>query len=143
MSQNLTNTVNRINESLNATISQINQLSDAIQNNGQQLMEGLASTEENLRLIIQVIKKQRTNTQTDFEKMKSEIFREIEKLWTEKFLEKLTEDELEAVKKLKSINADVSENVYLIQLLSIIQSIRQITSKAMAIKMKKEGEYEF
>ena len=129
--------IQQIMESLDGTIAQIDNLNKNIESNNKKLMEKLAATEENMRLIIQVIKKQRNNIRDSLEDMKSHIDEEIQELWTKKSLENITKDEMKAVEKLKDINKAVSENLYMAQLLSIIQSLREITGRAMAIKMKK------
>ena len=46
--------------------------------------------------------------------------------------------EMEAVKKLKSIQRDVSDNLYMQQLLSIITALRDIIGQAKAIKLQKK-----
>ncbi len=67
--------------------------------------------------------------------MKKHVDEEIDKLWKEKSLENISEDALEAIKKLRNINAAVSDNLYMAQLLSIIQSLREIAGRAMIVKM--------
>ncbi len=132
--------IQQIMESLDGTIAQIEKLNSNIEDNNRKLMQKLAATEENMRLIIQVIKKQRTNIQDSLQELKDHIDEEIQKLWDEKSLESITKDEMKAVEKLKDINKSVSENLYMAQLLSIIQSLREITGRAMAIKMKKQSK---
>ena len=60
----------------------------------------------------------------------------ILKLWEEKTLEAITKEEIDAINKLKEINSVVSDNLYMSQLMSIIQSIREITGRALIYKMK-------
>ena len=135
--QQLGTQVQQIISSLDGTIAQIEALNRKIEENSKNTMESLTAVNENMRLIIEVIKKQRSNTKESLEEMKKHIDVEIEKLWKEKSLESITKDEMEAVKKLKNINNSVSENLYMAQLLSIIQSLREIVGRAIAIKMQK------
>ncbi len=138
--QQVADKIQQIMESLDGTIAQIDNLNRNIEANNKNLMEKLAATEENMRLIIQVIKKQRSNIKDSLDDMKKHIDEEIKQLWEEKSLEAITKDEMIAVEKLKDINKSVSENLYMAQLLSIVQSLREITGRAMAIKMKKKTE---
>ena len=70
--------------------------------------------------------------------VKKEIRGEMQKLWTEKTLESITNEEMEAVKKLKTIQRDVSDNLYMQQLLGIILALRDIVGQAKAIKLQKK-----
>ena len=67
-----------------------------------------------------------------------EIHDEMQKLWTEKSLESITKEEMEAVKKLKTIQREVSDNLYMQQLLSIITALRDVIGQAKAIKLQKK-----
>jgi hypothetical protein len=135
--QQLGTQVQQIISSLDGTIAQIEALNRKIEENSKNTMESLTAVNENMRLIIEVIKKQRSNTKEGLDDMKKHIDVEIEKLWKEKSLESITKDEMEAVKKLKNINNAVSENLYMAQLLSIIQSLREIVGRAISIKLQK------
>ena len=72
--------------------------------------------------------------------MSKKIDGSLNELWEEKTLENITKEEMDAVNKLKEINAIVSDNLYMSQLVSIIQNIREMIGKALAIKMKKTPE---
>ena len=129
--------INQIIQNLDGTIAQIEGINRKIEENNKSLMESLTAVNENMRLIIEVIKKQRSNSRDGLEDLRVHIDEEINTLWSEKSLEAITKDELEAVKKLHNINNAVSENLYMAQLLSIIQSLREITGRAMTIKAQK------
>ncbi len=130
--------ISQITQSLDGTIAQLDALNRKIGDNNKSLMESLTAVNENMRLIIEVIKKQRSNTRETLDELKAEVHDEIDKLWKEKSLEGITKEQVEAVKKLKNINNAVSDNLYMAQLMAIIQSLREISGRAMAIKMQKE-----
>jgi hypothetical protein len=130
--------IGQITKSLEGTVAQIEALNRKIEEANKTFMENMTAMNENMRLIIEVVKKQRTNTKESLDELKKHIDEEIEKLYNKKSLEGIMEDQVEAVKKLKNINAAVGENLYLAQLLSIIQSLREITGRALTVKSIKE-----
>ena len=125
--------INQITESLDGTITQIEAMNRKIEENSKGLTESITAVNENMRLIIEVIKKGRSNTKETLEAIRKNMEGEIQKI----NLESITKDEILAVKKLKDINNEVSENLYMAQLLNVIQGLREITGRAMAIKLKK------
>ncbi|MHA1519564.1 MAG: hypothetical protein ACTSVZ_05130 [Promethearchaeota archaeon] len=136
--QQISNQINQITQSLDGTIAQIDAMSRHIEENSKSLTESLTNVNENMRLIIEVIKKGRANTQEELDKVRVQVQQEIQKLWDEKSLESIAKEEMEAVQKLKNINQSIGENLYMAQLLAIIQSLRDITSRSMAIKLQKK-----
>ena len=125
--------INQITESLDGTITQIEAMNRKIEENSKGLTESITAVNENMRLIIEVIKKGRSNSKETLEEIRQKMEDEIQKI----NLESITKDEILAVKKLKDINNEVSENLYMAQLLNVIQGLREITGRAMAIKLKK------
>jgi hypothetical protein len=136
--EQLANSVNQIIQSLDGTIAQIESLNRGIAENSKQFMESITAVNENMRLIIEVIKKQRENSKDSLTDLKGHIDAEIDKLWENKSIEAISGDQIEAVKKLKNINNAISDNLYMAQLLSIIQSLREITGRALAVKLQKK-----
>ena len=128
--------INQITENLDGTITQIEAMNRKIEENSKGLTESITAVNENMRLIIEVIKKGRSNTKDTLEDIRKNMKDEIQKI----NLESITKDEILAVKKLKDINNEVSENLYMAQLLNVIQGLREITGRAMAIKLKKENQ---
>ena len=126
--------INQITESLDGTITQIEAMNRKIEENSKGLTESITAVNENMRLIIEVIKKGRSNAKETLEEIRQKMEDEIQKI----NLESITKDEILAVKKLKDINNEVSENLYMAQLLNVIQGLREITGRAMAIKLKKQ-----
>lgn len=129
-----------IQKYLDGTIAQINAMSQNIDTMGKSFSESMQSLSENMRLIIEVIKKGRSNLNDTIGDMSKKIDGSLNELWEEKTLESITKEEMDAVNKLKEINTIVSDNLYMSQLVSIIQNIREMIGKALAIKMKKTPE---
>lgn len=128
--------LNLIQQFLDGNIAQINAMSQKIENMGKTFAESMASLSENMRLIVEVVKKGRLNLAENIEDISNQMNEKIAKLWEEKTLEAITKEEIEAINKLKEINSVVSDNLYMTQLMSIIQSIREITGRALIYKMK-------
>jgi ABC-type transporter Mla subunit MlaD len=139
--QKMSQQIQQINQSLEGTISHLDALNRKIEDSFKNFMENLTAVSENMRLIVEVIKKQRANTKEDLEDIKKNITEQVEKLWKEKSLETITKQELQAIEKIKTINSSVSENLYMTQLLSIIQSLREVVSRAVVVKSKKDEAY--
>lgn len=129
-----------IQQFLDGNIAQINAMSQSIENMGKTFAESMASLSENMRLIIEVVKKGRLNLTETVDDISNQINEKIKKLWEEKTLEAITKKEIEAIDKLKEINSVVSDNLYMTQLMSIIQSIREITGRALAYKKMKNSD---
>lgn len=129
--------LNLIQQFLDGNISQINAMSQAIENMGKTFAESMASLSENMRLIIEVVKKGRMNLADSVDEISNQMNEKISKLWEEKTLEAITKEEIEAINKLKEINSVVSDNLYMSQLMSIIQSIREITGRALIYRERK------
>ena len=128
--------LNLIQQFLDGNIAQINAMSQTIENMGKSFAESMASLSENMRLIIEVVKKGRMNLADKVGEISNQMNEKISKLWEEKTLEAITKEEMDAINKLKEINSVVSDNLYRTQLMSIIQSIRDITGRALIYKMK-------
>jgi ABC-type transporter Mla subunit MlaD len=133
----IVNQLNLIQQYLDGTIAQIQKMADNIDNMGKKIAESIAALNENLRLIIEVVKKGRSNLSETLDDVTTKINDDIKKLWEEKTLENITNEELKAIAKIKEINKVVSNNLYSMQLLSVIQSIREIVGSALAVKSQK------
>ena len=130
--------LNLIQQFLDGTIAQINSMSQKIENMGKTFAESMASLSENMRLIIEVVKKSRSNLTESVEDISKDLNSKISNLWEDKILESITQEEVKAISKLKEINAVVSDNLYMSQLMAIIQNVRELTGRALTYKMKKK-----
>ncbi|MBN2155568.1 MAG: hypothetical protein JW776_05965 [Candidatus Lokiarchaeota archaeon] len=133
----IVNQLNLIQQYLDGTIAQIQAMATNIDNMGKKIAESIAALNENLRLIIEVVKKGRSNLTERLDDVTGQMNDEIKKLWEEKTLESITKEEMKAIDKIKEINKVVSDNLYSIQLLNVVQSIREIVGSALAVKTKK------
>ncbi|MHA1111454.1 MAG: hypothetical protein ACTSRE_10160 [Promethearchaeota archaeon] len=133
----IVNQLNLIQQYLDGTISQIQAMANNIDNMGKKIAESIAALNENLRLIIEVVKKGRSNLTDTLDDVTGKINDEIKKLWEENTLNNITKEEVKAIGKIKEINKVVSDNLYSMQLLSVVQSIREIVGSALAVKSKK------
>ncbi len=133
----IVNQLNLIQQYLDGTIAQIQKMAENIDNMGKKIAESIAALNENLRLIIEVVKKGRSNLTETLDDVTGKINEDIKKLWDEKILENITKEEVQAIAKIKEINKVVSDNLYSMQLLSVVQSIREIVGNALSVKSKK------
>lgn len=133
----IVNQLNLIQQYLDGTIAQIQKMADNIDNMGKKIAESITALNENLRLIIEVVKKGRSNLSDTLDDVTGKINEDVKKLWEEKTLENITKEELKAISKIKEINKVVTDNLYSMQLLSVVQSIREIVGNALAVKSKK------
>ncbi len=129
--------LNLIQQFLDGNIAQINAMSQKIENMGKTFAESMASLSENMRMIVEIVKKGRLNLAENVEDISNQMNEKIAKLWEEKTLEAITKEEIEAINKLKEINSVVSDNLYMTQLMSIIQGIREITGRALIYRNRK------
>lgn len=128
--------LNNITQYLDGVNAQIGAMTANIDQMGKSFSESMASLSENMRLIIEVIKKGRSNLGDTIDELATQINDQILSLYEEKTLENITKEELKAIDKLKEINTIVSDNLYMGQLLAIIQSIREMLGRAIVMKMK-------
>jgi hypothetical protein len=135
----LSQQVEQIKQSLDGTIAQIGALNRKIEESSKSFMESIAVVNEDMRLILEVIRKQRLNVQDDVGSINKVLKEEIEKLWKEKIINTLIQEQMESIETLKNINTTVSDNLYNFQILSIINSLRDISSRAVVMKNKKDG----
>ena len=137
--EQLATQIDQITKSLEGTIAQIDSLNRKTEASSKQLTESLTAVNENMRLILQVIKQGRSNTKEELDKTNQNVKKEIQNVWEGNALKTITKDELAAIQKLGEINQALSDNLYMQQLLSIIASLREITHKAVKVKKKKKS----
>ncbi len=128
------NKINQITTSLDGTIAQITQMSTAIQNMSQKFSEETISVNENIRLIVEVLKQFRMKSSENMQAISDDFNAKIKELYEEKSIEKITEEEKKAIEKIRQAAKVVSNNLYYAQLLNIIQSIREETNRIISSK---------
>ena len=128
------NKINQITASLDGTIAQINQMSTAIQSMSQKFSEETISVNENIRLIVEVLKQFRMKSSENIQEIADDFNSKIKELYEKKSIESITEEEKKAIEMIKQAEQVVSSNLYYAQLLNIIQSIREETNRIISCK---------
>ena len=131
---NMINKINQITNSLDGTIAQITQMSTAIQNMSQKFSEETISVNENIRLIVEVLKQFRMKSTENMQAISDDFNVKIKELYEKKSIETITEEEKKAIETIRQAVKAVSNNLYYAQLLNIIQSIREETNRIISRK---------
>ena len=131
---NMITKINQITTSLDGTIAQITQMSTAIQNMSQRFSEETISVNENIRLIVEVLKQFRMKSSENLQEISDDFNAKIKEMYEKKSIELITEDEKKAIEMIKQASKAVSNNLYYAQLLNIIQSIREETNRIISSK---------
>ncbi len=130
--ENMITKINQITTSLDGTIAQITQMSTAIQNMSQRFSEETISVNENIRLIVEVLKQFRMKSSENLQEISDDFNTKIKELYEKKSIELITEEEKKAIDMIKQASKVVSNNLYYAQLLNIIQSIREETNRIIS-----------
>ena len=140
MAENLLNSmidkINQITTSLDGTIAQITQMNTTIQNMSQKFSEETISVNENIRLIVEVLKQFRMKSSENIQEISDDFNAKIKELYDKKILEVITDEEKKAIEMIKQASKAVSNNLYYAQLLNIIQSIREETNRIISRKVQ-------
>jgi len=128
------NKINQITSSLDGTIAQINQMSTAIQTMSQEFSEETISVNENIRLIVEVLKQFRMKSSESIQEIADTFNAKLKELYDNKSIEAISEEEKKAIDIIRKAAKTVSNNLYYAQLLNIIQSIREETNRIMSCK---------
>ncbi len=131
---NMISKINQITSSLDGTIAQINQMSTAIQNMSQKFSEETISVNENIRLIVEVLKQFRMKSSENLQTISDDFNESIKELYEKKSIESITEEEKKAIDMIRQAAKAVSNNLYYAQLLNVIQSIREETNRIISCK---------
>ena len=126
--------INQITTSLDGTIAQINQMSTAIQAMSQKFSEETISINENIRLIVEVLKQFRMKSSESMQEIADDFNSKIAELYEKKSIEVITEEEKKAIEIIRQAAKAVSNNLYYAQLLNVIQSIREETNRIISCK---------
>jgi uncharacterized protein YoxC len=138
MAENLLNSmidkINQITSSLDGTVAQITQMNTSIQNMSQRFSEETISVNENIRLIVEVLKQFRMKSNENLQEISDDFNAKIKEFYEKKVIELITEEEKKAIDLIKQASKAVSNNLYYAQLLNIIQSIREETNRIISRK---------
>jgi len=128
------NKINQITSTLDTTIEQINQMSAAIHEMSQKFSEEIISVNENIRLIVEVLKQFRMKTNETMQEISDDFNKKIKELYENKSVEAILEEEKKVIDTIKQAAKAVSNNLYYAQMLYIIQSIREETNRIISFQ---------
>ena len=124
--------INQIMTSLDGTIAQINQMRGAITQMSQNFSEQTVAMTENIRLIVEVLKQFRVQSNKNLQELSDDFNQKVKELWEKKSIEALTDEEKKAIDIIKQASKAVADNLYFAQLLNIISSIREETNRIIS-----------
>jgi hypothetical protein len=124
--------INQIMTSLDGTIAQITQMRGAITQMSQSFSEQTVAMTENIRLIVEVLKQFRVQSNKSLQDLSDDFNQQVKELWEKKSIEALTEEEKKAIEIIKQASKAVADNLYYAQLLNIISSIREETNRIIS-----------
>ncbi len=124
---------------LDGTLAQMESLKVSIEEMSRQFMENIVNLTENLRLIIGLIREQRTHFTETIQGFTETINAQIKVVTEKRSWDLLSEDQKRVMEVLRDTDHNVANNLYLIQLLSITQSIRELAGRALATRLQAKG----
>lgn len=124
--------INLITNSLDGTIAQLNKMNEAINSMRQKFSEEIVSLTENIRLIVEVLKQFRVRSSKEMQEISDDFNVKIKKFYENERIKTITKQEREAIDSIKKASRTVSNNLYYVQLLSIINSIREEVNRVIS-----------
>lgn len=124
--------INLITNSLDGTIAQLNKMNEAINSMRQKFSEEIVSLTENIRLIVEVLKQFRVRSSKEMQEISDDFNVKIKKFYENERIKTITKQEREAIDLIKQASRTVSNNLYYVQLLSIINSIREEVNRVIS-----------
>ncbi|OLS13444.1 MAG: hypothetical protein RBG13Loki_2898 [Promethearchaeota archaeon CR_4] len=124
---------------LDGTLAQMESLKVSIEEMSRQFMENIVNLTENLRLIIGLIREQRTHFTETIQSFTDTINSQIKTVTEKRSWDLLSEEQKRVLQLLRDTDQNVADNLYLMQLLSITQSIRELAGRALATRLQTKG----
>jgi predicted dithiol-disulfide oxidoreductase (DUF899 family) len=124
---------------LDGTLAQIESLKVSMEEMSRQFMENIVNLTENLRLIIGLIREQRTHFTETIQSFTDTINTQIKVVTEKRSWDLLSEDQKQVMQLLRDTDHNVANHLYLMQLLSITQSIRELAGRALATRLQTKG----
>ncbi|MHA1688058.1 MAG: hypothetical protein ACTSYC_01780 [Promethearchaeota archaeon] len=125
--------INLITNSLDGTIAQLNKMNESIRDMREKFSEEIVSLTENIRLIVEVLKQFRIRSSKEMQELSEEFNKKIKKFYEQERIKSITQQEREAIDLIKKASRGVSNNLYYVQLLSIISTIREEVNRIMGM----------
>ncbi len=123
--------INQITSSLDGTIAQIQNMNNAIAQLSSKFSEETVSLNENIRLIVEILKQFRISSNEALNSLSKDFNDKLKDIWEKKSIEAILKEEKEAIELIKKGEQTISNNLYFAQLLSIIQSIKEETNRLL------------
>ncbi len=125
------NKINQITNSLDITINKVGKMSGDIDKLTLTFSKEIVSLTENIRLIIEVLRQFRVKSNEKLGVLSKEINAKVKKLWEKKSVEHITEQHQKNINIIKQVSSSVTDTLYYTQLLSVVQSIRELMGRAL------------
>lgn len=121
--------INQITASLDGTIAQINKMKEGIDAMSQKFSEETVSINENIRLIVELMKQFRVQSSKSIQEAVDDFNDKIAEMYEKKSIEAILDEEKKAISTIRRATKAVASNLYYAQLLTIIRSIREETNR--------------
>lgn len=125
------NKINQITNSLDVTINKVGKMSEDIDKLTLTFSKEIVSLTENIRLIIEVLRQFRVKSNEQLGVLSKETNAKVKKLWDKKSVEHITEQHQNNINIIKQVSSSVTDTLYYTQLLSVVQSIRELMGRAL------------
>ncbi|GAB4316552.1 MAG: hypothetical protein Kow0069_18820 [Promethearchaeota archaeon] len=132
------NLLMQIQQNLTGTIAQLDLMKRQIEEMSQGIMEHFYQLTENLRLILRVLKEQRVSFAESIQELTDSVNLSIKELFESEVLPKISEEQVQAALEVREMTKITSDNLYNMQLLTIIQDLRELIGRALVAKLRTE-----
>jgi methyl-accepting chemotaxis protein len=126
--------INLITNTLDVTIQKVSKMGEDIDKITMSFSKEIVSLTENIRLIVEVLRQFRVSSNDRLSVLAKDMNEEIKKIWDKKCIEHITEEHRQNIDVIKQVSSSVSDTLYYTQLLSIVQSIRELMGRALKAK---------
>jgi len=123
--------INQITNTLDVTIQKVGKMSEDIGKITMTFSKEIVSLTENIRLIIEVLRQFRVKSNEKLGMLSKEVNAKVKGLWDEKSVEHMTEQHKQNIDIIKQVSSSVNDTLYYTQLLSVVQSIREIMGRSL------------
>ncbi len=128
--------INQITNTLDATIQKVSKMGGDIDKMTMTFSKEIISLTENIRLIVEVLRQFRVKSNEKIEILSKDLNNQVKELWNKKSIEYITEQHQQNIDIIKQISSSVSDTLYYTQLLSVVQSIRELMTRAIKAPKK-------
>lgn len=109
-------------------------MSENVSNLTMNFSQEIVSLTENIRLIVEVLRQVRVTSSDTLTEISQKVADKMQELWDKKAIEAITEQHQQNIDTIKQVSASVTDTLYYTQLLSVVQSVREIMGRALKSK---------